>query len=41
MTSAGKAKGKQLAQEKGNEKEESSQDLRIEDMARVIKKSNK
>ena len=37
MTAARKAKGKQPIQEKGKEKEESLQDLRIEDMARVIK----
>ena len=37
MTSAGKSKGKQLVQEKGKAKEESSQDLRIEYMTKMMK----
>ena len=37
MTAAGKVKGKQPVQEKGKAKEESSQDLAIEDMTKVMK----
>ena len=37
MTVVGEEKGKLPVQEKGKEKEESSQDLRIEHMERVIK----
>ena len=37
MTAARKAKGKHPVQEKGKAKEESSQNLRIEDMEKVIK----
>ena len=36
MNAVGKVKGKQPVQEKGKAKEESTQDLRIEDMTKVI-----
>ena len=38
LTIVGKARGKQPVQEKGKEKEESLQDIRIEDMEKVMKK---